>query len=647
MISKILVANRGEIARRIYRTCREMGIATVAVHSVVDQDEPHVREADEAVALPGSTPAESYLDIGAILAAAKTTGADAIHPGYGFLAENAVFARSVVENGLIWIGPYSRSIEIMGSKIASKQLMEKAGVPVLPTIQIRGLSAVRSAALALGFPVLVKASAGGGGKGMRVVFDPDQLGDAISAAKREAAGAFGDDTVFLEKFLEDARHIEVQVFGDTHGRVVSLFERECSVQRRHQKIIEECPSPAVDADLRRRLSEAAIDAARAVDYVNAGTVEFLVQGDRFYFLEMNTRIQVEHPVTEMVTGLDLVRLQIEIADGGTVGEPPSLSGHAIEARLYAEDPSNEFLPMAGKVHRFELESQPGIRVDSGVETGSEISIHYDPMIAKVIAHASTREAAASMLASSLRQTRIHGPVNNRPLLIRILEHPEFIAGEADIGFLDRHDVSVLSRPLLDSGEEWRAAVAAALADQASAHAASSVMTSLPSGWRNSPSQPQHRSYEGEHGVHEIRYQMTRDGISVEGLSISTLEAITPDLVLISSEGADHRYSIYRYGPVRHVESELGDARLTEVPRFPDTAMEGSAGSLHAPMPGKIIRMAVEVGDRVREGQVLVVLEAMKMEHSLKAPHGGVVTEVRHEADEQVDTGVVLVVVEEG
>lgn len=648
MVSKILVANRGEIARRVFRTCREMGIATVAVYSVVDHDQPHVRDADETVALQGSTPAESYLDIEALLSAAKTAGADAIHPGYGFLSENAGFARSVIENGLTWIGPSPESIEIMGSKLASKRLMEDSGVPVVPSIEISGISTVRSAALALGFPVLVKASAGGGGKGMRVVLDVEHLLDAISAAEREAAGAFGDDTVFLEKYLEAPRHIEVQVFGDSHGNVVSLFERECSIQRRHQKIIEESPSPAVDTELRNRLSEAAVDAARAVDYVGAGTVEFLVHDNQFYFLEMNTRLQVEHPVTEMVTGLDLVKLQIEVATGGVVTAPESMFGHAIEARLYAEDPLNDFLPVIGRIDRFEFEPQQGLRIDTGVESGSEISVHYDPMLAKVIAHAATREAAASLLASSLRQARIHGPVNNLPLLIRVLEHPEFIAGHTDTGFLERHDVSELSRPLLDPGEEWHAAVAAALADQARARAASPVTTSLPSGWRNLVSQPQQRTYQGEHGIHQVRYRVTRTGYQVDEVGgVATIGAVTPDRVVMTSDDEERRYSISRYGLVRGVDTPLGSARLTEIARFPDIAVEDDTGSLHAPMPGKILRVTVHVGARVREGQTLVVLEAMKMEHSLKAPHGGVVTEIRHNSGEQVETGTVLVVVEEG
>jgi acetyl/propionyl-CoA carboxylase alpha subunit len=450
MISKVLVANRGEIARRIFRTCREMGLATVAVYSDADAGEAHMREADQAIHLPGVAATDTYLDIEAVMAAAKETGADAIHPGYGFLAENASFARAVVDGGLVWVGPSPHAIEVMGSKLESKRLMEEAGVPTLPSVELGTTSILMSAALALGFPVLVKASAGGGGKGMRVVYDPDTLSEAAEAAEREAVSAFGDGTIFIEKYLTAPRHIEIQVFGDSTGKVISLYERECSVQRRHQKIIEEAPSPAIDPLTRRAMGMAAVEAARAVGYVGAGTVEFLHQGGQFFFLEMNTRLQVEHPVTEMVTGLDLVRLQFEIADGQTLPDKgPRIHGHAIEARLYAEDPLNDYLPVAGEFHRFEFPQVDGLRVDAGVTNGSSVSVHYDPMIAKVIAHAPTRAGAASMLAGALREAQIHGSSTNRALLVRILEHPEFLRGEIDTHFLQRHDVAELGAPLLD------------------------------------------------------------------------------------------------------------------------------------------------------------------------------------------------------
>ncbi|HEX6287375.1 MAG TPA: biotin carboxylase N-terminal domain-containing protein, partial [Acidimicrobiia bacterium] len=486
MISKVLVANRGEIARRIFRTCREMGIATVAVYSEADAGEPHMREADESVLLPGVVPSDTYLNIEAVLAAAKETAADAIHPGYGFLSENAGFAREAIAAGFTWIGPSAESIELMGSKLESKRLMEEAGVPVLPSVNPDGLSSIGVAAMSLGYPVLVKASAGGGGKGMRVVSSETGLTDAVESARREAASAFGDDTIFLEKYLTAPRHIESQVFGDSEGRVISLHERECSIQRRHQKIIEEAPSVALDPATRAAMGEAAVAAARAVAYVGAGTVEFLYQNGSFYFLEMNTRLQVEHPVTEMVTGLDLVRLQIEIADGMPLADKgPRIEGHAIEARLYAEDPLNDYLPVTGEFHRFEFPEFEGLRVDAGISAGSRVTVHYDPMVAKVIAHAPTRAAAASLLATALRQARVHGSKTNRALLVRTLEHPEFLSGATDTHFLERNDVAELGSPLLDEAGERLSAVGAAVADQAQARTQTTVLRSIPSGWRNS------------------------------------------------------------------------------------------------------------------------------------------------------------------
>ncbi|HZD23889.1 MAG TPA: biotin carboxylase N-terminal domain-containing protein, partial [Acidimicrobiia bacterium] len=403
MISKVLVANRGEIARRIIRTCHEMGISTVAVFSEADDGEPHMMEAVESILLPGVAPADTYLNSEAVLAAAKETGADAIHPGYGFLSENADFARSVVAAGFIWVGPAHASIEIMGSKLESKRLMEEVGVATIPSVELEGSSSAGSSATSLGFPLLVKASAGGGGKGMRIVHSATEVAAAVESAQREAASAFGDDTVFLEKYLPAPRHIEIQVFGDTSGQVMSLYERECSIQRRHQKIIEEAPSVALNPETREEMGAAAVAAARAVSYIGAGTVEFLFQDGEFYFLEMNTRLQVEHPVTELITGLDLVRLQLEIADGKPLPDhPPSIEGHAIEARLYAEDPLNDYLPVTGEFHRFAFDAVDGLRVDSGIADGSSVSVHYDPMIAKVIAHAPTRDGAATLLASALR-----------------------------------------------------------------------------------------------------------------------------------------------------------------------------------------------------------------------------------------------------
>ncbi len=647
MIRRLLVANRGEIARRILRTCRLMAIETVAVFSDPDGAEPHVSEADHSVNLPGATAPETYLDIDAVLAAAKQSGADGIHPGYGFLAENAEFARRVIEEGITWVGPTPESIEVMGSKLRSKEVVDRVGVPILPALDLTGMTAGEAEAAAddLGYPVLVKASAGGGGKGMRIVADPADLLGSVAAARREAASSFGDDTVFLEKYLKAPRHVEIQVLGDHQGRIISLFERDCSIQRRHQKIIEESPSPAVDGALREIMGSTAVAAASAVGYVGAGTVEFLLQDERFFFLEMNTRLQVEHPVTEMTTGLDLVQLQIEIAGGAPIEVTPQVSGHAIEARLYAEDPRSGFLPATGKIHAFAFPVMTGLRVDSGVEAGSFVTVFYDPMMAKVIAHAPTRDQAADTLARSLREAKIHGPTTNRDLLVRILEHEEFRAGQADTHFLERHDPSELGRPLVDAEGERLSAVAAALADQAHERARSRVLATIPSGWRNLAGHVQERGYRGEHGVHQIGYSMS-ESPTVDGLGAIELTTCTPELVEIGVNGVEHSFRVARYGEVRHLDSDLGPARLEIIPRYPDTGRPEAPGSLHAPMPGRVTRVEVEPGDRVQTGQALLVMEAMKMEHTLRAPHAGTITEVDCRPGDQVEAGAVLVVVAE-
>lgn len=621
-----------------------MGIGTVAVFSDPDRSEPHAREADEAIHLPGSTPTETYLNMNAVLAAAKQAGADAIHPGYGFLSENAEFARAVTDAGLLWIGPSPAAIEVMGSKLESKKLMAEAGVPTLESIEVAPDGSLPDHDLP--YPILVKASAGGGGKGMRIVSAPDELDEAIAGAQREAESSFGDGTVFLERYLTAPRHIEIQVFGDTHGTVVSLYERECSIQRRHQKIVEEAPSPAIGPELRERMGDAAVAAAEAVDYVGAGTVEFLFQDGEFFFLEMNTRLQVEHPVTEMVTGLDLVALQFDVAGGGRVpDDPPPPYGHAIEARLYAEDPRNEYLPVTGTFHRFEFPEIGGLRVDAGIDGGSVVSVHYDPMIAKVISHADTRERAASILADALRRAAIHGSTTNRSLLVRILEHPEFLEGDTDTHFLLRNDIEALAGPLLDETAEVLAAVAAAAADQALERSQTPVLATIPSGWRNSPSQPQLRSYAGEFGEHEVGYD-AQATFHVRGLGRVTILDSSQTTARLSFDGETHRFAVGRYGALRYVDTDRGSVRLTALPRYPDTAADEDAGSLHAPMPGKVLRIDVEAGDRVADGQTLVVMEAMKMEHTLKAPHDGSVTEIRCEPDDQVEAGAILIVVEE-
>jgi propionyl-CoA carboxylase alpha chain len=640
MITNLLVANRGEIARRIFRTCRDLGIGTVAVYSDADASSPHVIEADAAVHLPGAAAADTYLRAEALIAAAHQAGADAVHPGYGFLSENAEFARAVLDAGLTWVGPPPAAIESMGSKIESKRLMAKAGVPTLSEVD-----PVTEADL----PILVKASAGGGGRGMRVVRTLAELPDAVAAARSEAASAFGDPTVFCEPYLETGRHIEVQILADQHGTVWAVGERECSIQRRHQKVVEETPSPVVERipGMRAELFRAARDAAAAIGYVGAGTVEFLAdESGRFFFLEMNTRLQVEHPVTECVTGLDLVRLQLAVADGEHLpAGPPAPSGHAIEVRLYAEDPAQDWRPQSGTLHRFEVPGVavefanplgPGIRLDSGVVNGSVISVHYDPMLAKVIAWAPTREAAARRLAGALSRAKLHGVTTNRDLLVRVLRHPAFLAGDTDTGFLTRH---ALTESLADKETVRLSAVAAALADAAANRADARVLGRIPAGWRNVPSQPQVKRFR--HGVdeHEVRYH----GSHVDDV---TVVAASAQQVTLLVAGVRRTFDLATYPGQIYVDSPLGAITLEPVARFPDPASQVAAGSLLAPMPGTVVRVAVAQGDRVVEGQPLLWLEAMKMEHRINAPVAGVVAELPVAAGDQVEVGRILAVVKE-
>ncbi|MCO5973532.1 acetyl/propionyl/methylcrotonyl-CoA carboxylase subunit alpha [Actinoallomurus soli] len=641
MISRLLVANRGEIARRVFRTCRDLGITTVAVFSDPDASLPHARDADLAVRLPGAAPAETYLDGEAIVAAARAAGADAVHPGYGFLSENAAFAEAVIAAGLTWVGPPPAAIAAMGSKIEAKRLMGEAGVPVLPELDPATVSE---------FPVLVKASAGGGGRGMRIVRAAGELPGAVEAARREAASAFGDPTVFCEPLLTGARHIEVQVLADSHGTVWTLGERECSIQRRHQKVIEEAPSPAVDAALRARLSEAAAAAARAIGYTGAGTVEFmLTPGGEFFFLEVNTRLQVEHPVTECVYGVDLVALQLEVAEGAALGDPPRPRGHAIEARLYAEDPAEDYRPHSGPLHAFEIPGVDaefavppghGLRLDAGVVSGSVVSTHYDPMLAKVIAYGPTRAAAIRRLTAALAGARLHGLVTNRDQLVATLRHDAFQAGDTDTGFLDRHRTTA---PLADEEAVRLSALAAALARAAANRRSAPVLRGLPSGWRNVASQPQRTVFEEA----EVAYRLTRDGLAADGHPDVALVSAEPDAVVLDRGGVRLRFAVAWYDRRVHVESVLGPVTLTPVERLPDPAEQVAPGTLLAPMPGSVVRVAVREGDTVERGQPVLWLEAMKMEHQILAPATGVVTALHAEAGRQVETGAVLAVVTEG
>ncbi len=649
MINKLLVANRGEIARRVFRTCRSVGVGTVAVHSDADAAAPFVAEADAAVRLPGNTPGETYLRADLLVEAARAAGADAVHPGYGFLSENAEFARAVADAGLTWVGPPPKAIESMGSKIESKRLMADAGVPVLSELDP---STVTEADL----PVLVKASAGGGGRGMRIVRDLASLGTAVEAASAEAASAFGDPTVFCEPYLERGRHIEVQVLADQHGTVWALGERECSIQRRHQKVVEEAPSPLVDDAMRAKLCEAAVAAAQAIGYVGAGTVEFLADASgRFFFLEMNTRLQVEHPVTECVTGTDLVAWQLRVAEGaGLDGDAPGFDGHAIEVRLYAEDPAHDWQPQAGTLHRvavpgvdasFAIPAGGGLRLDSGVEDGSVVSTHYDPMLAKVIAWAPTRAEAARRLATALAGARLHGLVTNRDLLVNVLRHPAFLAGETDTGFFDTHDLARLSAPLAGDEAVTLSALAAALADAAANRAAAPVQGGLPTGWRNVPSQPQRKHYRAGDTEYQVGYRLTRDGLVAEGHDGVRLLSATPTAVRLEVAGVTREFAVAAYPGMVCVDSPMGPVTLRPVPRFTDPADAVAEGSLLAPMPGSVVAVHVAEGDRVQAGAPLLVLEAMKMQHTITAADGGVVTSLSVHVGSAVDAGAVLAVVE--
>jgi propionyl-CoA carboxylase alpha chain len=653
VITSVLVANRGEIARRVFRTCRTLGLGTVAVFSDPDAESPHVREADAAVRLPGAAPSDTYLRADLIIAAAEKAGADAIHPGYGFLSENAAFARAVIDAGLTWIGPSPDAIERMGSKIESKRLMDDAGVPVLAELDPEKVTEAD-------LPVLIKASAGGGGRGMRIVRNLADLAEEVAAAQREAASAFGDPTVFCEPYLATGRHIEVQVMADQHGTVWAVGERECSIQRRHQKVVEEAPSPLVERrsarpgdGMRKDLFDAARAAAATIGYTGAGTVEFLAdEQGRFFFLEMNTRLQVEHPVTECTTGLDLVALQLAVANGAALDpEPPASHGAAIEVRLYAEDPAADWQPQSGRLHcvvvpgvdvQFGSGAGPaGLRLDSGVVDGSVVGIHYDPMLAKVIAWAPTRTQAATALASGLARAAIHGVVTNRDLLVNVLRHPAFLAGDTDTAFFDRHGLDRLAAPLGTGGD--LSALAAALAIDATERAAATVLPTVPSGWRNVASQPQRVSFDGR----DVDFRHTRDGLVADGFADVALVTAGPDEVVLTVDAVRRRFAVHVHGDEVYVDSALGPVHLTRRPRFVDPAEQVAAGSLLAPMPGSVVRVAVAVGDVVKAGEPILWLEAMKMEHRINAPADGVIAELPVAQGQQIDVGAVLAVVTEG
>ncbi|MFZ3568958.1 biotin carboxylase N-terminal domain-containing protein [Streptomyces sp. BH097] len=617
MISSVLVANRGEIACRVFRTCRDLGIRTVAVHSDPDADALHVREADLAVRLPGATPAETYLRADLVVKAALDAGADAVHPGYGFLSENAAFARAVTDAGLVWIGPPPEAIEAMASKTRAKELM--------------GIAPLGFDITADDLPVLVKASAGGGGRGMRVVRELDRFETELEAARAEALSAFGDGEVFVEPYVEGGRHVEVQVLADAHGTVWTLGTRDCSLQRRHQKVVEEAPAPGLTEHVTARVYELAGRAVRATGYLGAGTVEFLVaDGDTVQFLEMNTRLQVEHPVTEAVFGIDLVALQLRVAEGEALEpEPPAPRGHAVEARLYAEDPAASFAPQTGTLHRLAVPA--GVRLDTGYTDGDTIGVHYDAMLAKVVAHAPTRAAAVRALAGALERAEVHGPVTNRDLLVRSLRHPEFTGARMDTGFYERH-LADLTAPDPDP----YAPLAAALARAAE-------RPSRFGGFRNVPSAPQSRRYrtEPDGTEHEVRYRHTREGLAADGVRVVRA---APDQVVLEVGGVRRKYAVAAYGDRVYVDG----AALTALPRFADPSEQRAPGSLLAPMPGTVVRVAegLTEGAAVTAGQPLIWLEAMKMEHRILAPASGTLTALHAAVGHQVEVGALLAVVQE-
>jgi len=653
-IRGLLIANRGEIAVRIARTCRVMGIRSIGVFSDADVGALHVAACDEAVAIGGDTPATSYIVVDELIEAARVSGADAVHPGFGFLAENAAFAQAVIDAGLVWVGPSPDAIAAMGDKIEAKRRMAQAGVPVLPGLTVDG-DVPDDVADVVGFPLIVKAAAGGGGKGMRVVEAQDDLAEAITSARREAAGAFGDDRVFLERYVADPRHVEVQVLGDVDGTVLHLFERECSIQRRHQKVVEESPAPTLTDAVRVRLFAAAVAAAETIDYRGAGTVEFVVDDaalraggqDVAWFLEMNTRLQVEHPVTEEVTGLDLVRLQLLVAQGQGTGisqRDITSTGAAIEVRLYAENPAAGYLPASGTLGGFRPAGD--IRWDIGIREGDVVSTFYDPMIAKAIAWAPTRGEAAAKLAASLEQTVVQGVVTNRDLLVQVLRHDAFLSGATTTHYLDHHFPSDHDRAFPPSQDLAR--LAAAIVVAVTIARGDAPLRSVPRGFSNVPGEPEPTVFAV--GGHEVRasHVWQRDGAVV---AVNDVDHIVE---VVDVDGPIHRVriddrvlavTVHEFHDSVQVILPQGNVTLFRHPRFPARATAEEPGATLAPMPGAVVTVEVEVGQRVSAGDLLVVVEAMKMEHRIQAPLDGVVTAVKVTAGQQVDAGNVLVVVE--
>ena len=635
--NSILIANRGEIACRIMQTAQNMGIKCIAVYVDADADAPFVKMADESVLL-----SSSYMDSDAILSAAKQTGAEAVHPGYGFLSENAAFARKVKNNNLIWIGPSAHVIKVMGDKLKAKELAEKSGVPTLP------MAADLKDAKDLGYPLLIKAAAGGGGKGMRIVTSPKNLKESVISAQREALSGFGDDRIFIERYVKKSRHIEIQILGDEHGNIVHLGERECSIQRRHQKIIEESPSPKVDPFLREQMGEAALKLAKKIKYCSAGTVEFLMDDNtgEFWFLEVNTRLQVEHPVTEEVTGIDLVYEQIKIARGEELEftqDDISWHGHSIEARLYAEDPGNNFLPEVGTLIAYDTEMAGDIRWDSGVEQGYKVGTDFDPMLSKVIAWAPNRIDAINKLARGLEKAHFGGVKTNRDFLISCLRNESFINGNTTTDFIEREKPN--GEQVLSENQIFNASAAIALWIAMGNRASDEVTDFMPSNWTNGRMPYQRIKLMILKNEIEIKYQLKRSGLfEVMGTNCK-IHAV--DESGIDVEVGSHRFfaQVTRANDQILINMPFGDLDAVIVPRFIEPGNEIPEGGLVAPMPGKVIEVKVKKGDKVKAGDTLIIIEAMKMEHSIKATENGKVTKLMVSLNQQVDNGATLLVLD--
>jgi 3-methylcrotonyl-CoA carboxylase alpha subunit len=652
----LLIANRGEIARRVIRTARAMGIRTVAVYSDPDAHAPHVTDADLAVPLGGATSTESYLDAAKVLDAARRAGADAVHPGYGFLSENAEFAQACAEAGITFVGPEPESMRDMGLKDRAKAIARKAGVPVLPDATITGDDPAQWAAEAadVGFPLLVKATAGGGGKGMRLVSDPDELTDAVAGARREAASSFGNPTVFLERYLESARHIEIQVFGDRHGGAVHLGERECSVQRRHQKVLEEAPSPVVTPQLRERMGATAVALVRELGYLGAGTVEYLFdeRSGEFFFLEMNTRLQVEHPVTEEVYGLDLVALQLRVARGEPLGLDQELvqpTGHAIEVRLYAEDPAREFRPTPGPLHHYAHPDRPALRYEDGVSAPGEVPAYYDPLLAKIIATAGSRTEAAGRLAAALEATEVHGLTTNRAFLAALLRDPDFLAGQTRTDFIDHHP------GLLDPPPGTPAVVHLAAALAVSVNRRRGADTLAPPGFRPLAAEVLTQAGWVPEGGDPVQVGYRLDGARGDTTLVLELAGqrhdlglldLGPDGVRVRHDGVDYPCAVRAHpdGSV-WVNDAQAQSGWHPAPRLPESIAAAAAGGAVSELPGTVVAVLVEVGQTVTAGQKLVVVEAMKMEHPAVAATDGVVEAIHVSTGQYIEAKTVLVTLE--